>query len=672
MLLASCGGGGGESSAGGSPAAPDPVVVAGKLSISGTAATGLAIAGANVSAKCQSGSAAAITKADGSYSFVIADGKLPCLLELVQPADGLTLHTVATGNSTTLSANITPLTNMVVARAARKEPAVLFAAFDAAASAALTGAALKAAQSDVTTVLSGMVETGSVADFIATPLKAATPDQPAGGDAHDKILDALGARFNRAQLTQIVASLSNIANPADIKQTLHDMTGTPPLADAGVVQSVLVGATVALDGSGSSVDLNQSPIYSWTLIAKPAGSSATLSSASAVRPSFTADVAGTYIAGLSVSDGKINSGMVPVTITASTGNAAPVAHAGWLQNVGAGTLVTLDGSASSDANHDKLSYAWSLTAKPAGSTAVLSSTSSVQPTFTADLAGTYVASLVVNDGKADSQTASATVNVGNALGNIISRDTVLSADKSPYFITDTIQIAYGATLTVGPGVTLRSQGLPIYVYGTLKVAGNASAYARLDNVQIYQAGASEAQSSSIQISYARMNGGKLMQSSGGAMYGNVVLTDSVLSSVNTFGEMYLWYPVKDSYIERNIFRNSGGLSIGVDARSVAKKVYVRNNVFTSIWGTAVTNWASYGGETTVVSGNSFLDHQEDAILRLRGSASAMTATGNYWGTTDAAAIQARIDDKTNNPDAGGLIPFLPALAQPDPATPTYP
>jgi len=81
---------------------------------------------------------------------------------------------------------------------------------------------------------------------------------------------------------------------------------------------------------------------------------------------------------------------------------APVANAGVAQNVTTGTLVTLDGSASSDANADPLTYSWTLTSRPAGSAAVLSGTNSAAPTFTADVAGTYVASLVVNDGKISS------------------------------------------------------------------------------------------------------------------------------------------------------------------------------------------------------------------------------------------------------------------------------
>ena len=89
-------------------------------------------------------------------------------------------------------------------------------------------------------------------------------------------------------------------------------------------------------------------------------------------------------------------------ITALAANTAPVANAGPDQNVDVDDLVTLTGAGSSDANGNPLTYAWTLTTVPEGSTATLTGATTVSPTFTADLAGTYVASLVVNDGTVNS------------------------------------------------------------------------------------------------------------------------------------------------------------------------------------------------------------------------------------------------------------------------------
>jgi len=90
-------------------------------------------------------------------------------------------------------------------------------------------------------------------------------------------------------------------------------------------------------------------------------------------------------------------------------NAAPVANAGLAQSVLTGTLVTLDGSASTDANNDALNYSWSLSSKPVGSGAALLSPTSIKTTFTADVAGGYVAALTVSDGKLSSSAATVSV-----------------------------------------------------------------------------------------------------------------------------------------------------------------------------------------------------------------------------------------------------------------------
>lgn len=182
-----------------------------------------------------------------------------------------------------------------------------------------------------------------------------------------------------------------------------------PTADAGVDQTVDVGAAVSLDGSGSSDDDGDTLSYSWSFQTRPAGSSAPLADDSAVTTSFTADIAGDYVIQLEVSDGAETSSPDSVTVTAVTLNSAPTANAGEDQNVVTGDEVQLDGSSSADPDGDLVTYSWTLLSSPSGSVASLSDQSVVDPTFVADFDGQYTLELVVSDSELQSSPDTVTI-----------------------------------------------------------------------------------------------------------------------------------------------------------------------------------------------------------------------------------------------------------------------
>jgi formylglycine-generating enzyme required for sulfatase activity len=167
----------------------------------------------------------------------------------------------------------------------------------------------------------------------------------------------------------------------------------PPVAGAGEDQTVDVGATVQLDGSGSS-DPDADPLtYRW---ASPAGIS--LSSATVARPTFTASAAGTYQFVLAVEDGHVYSAPDTVVFTVQEVTPpAPVANAGPGQVAEVGATVQLDGGGSAGAQGGALTYRWMA---PAG--VRLSSATVAGPTFAASVVGAFDIALVVNDGRRDS------------------------------------------------------------------------------------------------------------------------------------------------------------------------------------------------------------------------------------------------------------------------------
>ena len=105
-----------------------------------------------------------------------------------------------------------------------------------------------------------------------------------------------------------------------------------------------------------------------------------------------------------VSDPCIQS--LPDTVIVSFNNVQPVADAGTSQSVVVGNIVTLDGSGSTDANLDPLTYSWTLSTMPVGSLSSIFVPTDMVSNFVPDLTGTYVVQLIVNDGYVDSDPSS--------------------------------------------------------------------------------------------------------------------------------------------------------------------------------------------------------------------------------------------------------------------------
>ena len=258
------------------------------------------------------------------------------------------------------------------------------------------------------------------------------------------------------------------------------------------------------------------------------------------------------------------------------------------------------------------------------------------------------------------------------LGGIITEDTYLSIDNSPYTITTDVQVAYNCTLTIEPGVIINGNDKYIKIWGVLNAIGSQEEKITFNNVKIAPGNNNNYELFVINIQYSIINEGSVYYPTGHAIYGSINIKDSELSDIPF---LYIWYPKANCHIERNIFKRCGGINTGTDHEI---KVYIRNNIFfqqqaSSYSNTfAISNYASYNSSQTIVEYNSFLSTDKYAIyLRTGYSDANIIATNNYWSTTDVNVINTMIHDKNDDLGCANYIEFRPILTEPHPNTPVF-
>ena len=129
---------------------------------------------------------------------------------------------------------------------------------------------------------------------------------------------------------------------------------TPPVANAGSDLIVSVGEVVTLNGTQSADSDNDLMTFSWT---QDSGEPVEILNADTLTPSFVAPASKQPLTfSLVVSDGQDES--TPDTVSIAISNRAPLANAVTTIIAKRGSKVTLDGSASMDADNDDISYTW--------------------------------------------------------------------------------------------------------------------------------------------------------------------------------------------------------------------------------------------------------------------------------------------------------------------------
>ncbi|MCO5398229.1 hypothetical protein [Ralstonia soli] len=206
LVLSACGGGGDSAPQQNSPQSQ---------TISGVAATGAALSGATINVTCSAGSGTATTGADGSYSVPVSSATLPCVLTATSADSKTVLHSLIAGSgsiSSGATANVTPLTELLLAQLAGQDPAKYVAAFTSTTT--VNASDVSAAQSALVKVLQGAgFDASGISDFLGGSIAAGS------GQGYDGVLDKLQSTLTAAgatltDLSTAVASTSGSSSTA--------------------------------------------------------------------------------------------------------------------------------------------------------------------------------------------------------------------------------------------------------------------------------------------------------------------------------------------------------------------------------------------------------------------------------------------------------------------------
>ncbi|MCJ2556358.1 MAG: Ig-like domain-containing protein [Candidatus Thermoplasmatota archaeon] len=192
--------------------------------------------------------------------------------------------------------------------------------------------------------------------------------------------------FTEPGVYTITLEVDDWANPPatdTVQITVLDVT--PPTADAGPDRNVPSGTLVQFDGSGSTDNVGVVN-YTWTFTYN-----ATLITLYGVNPTFTFVTPGDYTAILNVRDNASNGGADNMVVTVFDAD-PPIADAGPDQIVNEDTVVTFNGSGSTD-NVGVVDYRWTFI-EGANVVALIG----VSPTYVFTEPGGYIVTLTVWDG----------------------------------------------------------------------------------------------------------------------------------------------------------------------------------------------------------------------------------------------------------------------------------
>ncbi|WP_162620910.1 Ig-like domain-containing protein [Tritonibacter mobilis] len=177
---------------------------------------------------------------------------------------------------------------------------------------------------------------------------------------------------------QLLSFTLTVDDGTDTHQDTVDVTVMAQVAAtlAGLPSDITGPETITVDFSSDVTGFDETDLQLQNLSISNFASTSPSSYQFDVAPLARGSVSITLPAGIAL-DGRGNANVAASLSATGFTNTAPLADAGADQAVGGGVLITLDGSGSSDADGDSLTYLWT---PPAG--IVLSDVTAEQPSFT--------------------------------------------------------------------------------------------------------------------------------------------------------------------------------------------------------------------------------------------------------------------------------------------------
>jgi hypothetical protein len=234
-----------------------------------------------------------------------------------------------------------------------------------------------------------------------------TPDLAAGTAAYSVQLKVTDAAGNQSPTVQVDLN-APVDEACNQPPSLSNLSFTTP-GNTNITNNPVTVAVVATNPNPASCytgGATPALSYQWSLLARPATSTAQLTAPLLASPRYTPDVVGTYAVSVRVTDALGNTATLQgtgpqVTSCGSSFSVVPVVTSSPAE---LGQSVTLAAQVSDPFNAAAcglpsvapFSYAWTLS-PPTGSGAVLSNGRSAQASFVPDVAGAYGYSVTVTD-----------------------------------------------------------------------------------------------------------------------------------------------------------------------------------------------------------------------------------------------------------------------------------